>query len=796
MNIARNILFTILLFFTVHFCIGQNSFYVVTIITEDSVSKLPISKVALEFKELVKKSMADKNGQLKFAIPTGRPITIEASHPDYFSKVSMFSFKSDSTIIIKLDPIIQSVLLGEVETSVYNSKKLERLTLEMESLNKVQIESIPSLGGEKDLVKSLTTLPGFNSGTEGTTELTVRGGTTGENLYLLDGYTLYKSSHLLGLLSVYNNQIISGFDAYKSGYPAKFGGRISSVIDVKTIEPNLQKIRVNTEIGLMSSKVTLQIPLIKGRSSFLLGGRVSYIDKLVKLFQPKNQFQTFNYYDLYGKWLLKIGNNNTLNIDFYSDRDEYDEYIKDPTSIYNNLKQWRNMYIGFRLNTQFNEKSDNILQAGFCKYENLFYNQADYRKSDGRFEKYSFKSTLNDFFIRNIATLKFTEKISLEFGGEWVFHHLMPSDIEEISADTSIIYMNSQHQRVNELNFFSDLFYSFNDKLNIKIGARLSNYLGVKSYFEPRMLIKFMPDKTHAFSLSYTRVSQPMHLLTNPGLGFSTDIWLTSNEKMKPSVGNQFGVNWVRDFQFLKNKLNFSAEAFYKTTNGVLEYRDGFCSNYFTSPHSMQNDTLTPFNIVTSGQNDSYGIEFLLEKKEGKLTGWVSYTLAKSVSLFAELNKGKEFPSRYDRRHNFSINATYAFNKTYQLSANWNYGSGLPLVIAQYVYFTGFFNMETGSSSISSFPVPVNTDRNNYRMKATHTLNISASKKIKLFKMDGKLELGVYNVYYHKNPTYYTYDYKYLTKKSDQSNSSNYNPVVKMVSVLPILPYFNISIHF
>jgi hypothetical protein len=227
-----------------------------------------------------------------------------------------------------------------------------------------------------------------------------------------------------------------------------------------------------------------------------------------------------------------------------------------------------------------------------------------------------------------------------------------------------------------------------------------------------------------------------------------------------------------------------------------LEYRDGFSSNYFTSPHSIQKDTLTPYNITTSGQNVSYGIEFLLEKKEGKLTGWASYTLAKSVSLFAELNKGKEFPSRYDRRHTFSINATYAFNKTYQLSANWNYGSGLPLVIARYVYFTGFFNMETGSSNISSFPIPVNTDRNNYRMKATHTLNISASKKIKLFKLDGKFELGVYNVYYHKNPTYYSYDYMYLSDKSEQSNSSIYNSVVKVVSILPILPYFNISIHF
>ncbi|MBN1925527.1 MAG: TonB-dependent receptor [Prolixibacteraceae bacterium] len=437
-----------------------------------------------------------------------------------------------------------------------------------------------------------------------------------------------------------------------------------------------------------------------------------------------------------------------------------------------------------------------MFQAGYSNYENRYYSLSDYGESDGRFEEYEFKSTMYDFFIRDIATFQFSEKSELEVGGEFILHHFAPSKIEVTIADSTYSFLSGQNRQANELNFFGDYFYAFNEKLNLKAGLRYSNYLGIKSFVEPRLQVKYMPDKTQAFSFSYNRVSQAMHLLTNPGLGFSTDIWLFSNEQIKPAVGNQFSLSWSKEFRFLNIPLSFSADAYYKSTINALEYRDGFSSNYFTSSNSFQDSTLTPYDITTSGQTDSYGIEFLLEKKEGRLTGWLSYTLAKSVSLFPELNKGIGFPSKYDRRHAFSISASYALNKKYQLSANWNYGSGLPLTIARYIYFSGFFDMETGSSKISSFQVPVNTDRNSYRMKATHTLNISASKKIKLFKMDGKLELGVYNLYYRKNPTYYTYGYRYLSDQSEQSNSRIYSPQVKMVSLLPILPYFNLSVLF
>ena len=793
---ARKLLIILLMIVATHFCMGQNTFYIVSLTVKDSVSNLNISKVPVSVKELEKKFITDKNGHLKFAFPKGKSLTIETEYPDYFSKITVLTIVSDTSLTIHLEPDIQSVLMGEIDVTSHRVTKLEGLTTGVGSMTPKQVESLPSLGGEYDLVKSLTTLPGFSSGTEGTTELTVRGGTTGENLYLLDGYTLYKSSHLLGLLSVYNNQIVSGFNAYKTGFPAKYGGRISSVIDVKSIDPKLHKFCGDAEIGLLTSKATLQIPLIKGKSSLLIGGRISYIDKLAKLFQPEDQFQTFNYYDIYGKWVLKIGDNNTLYVDFFNDRDEYDDYSKSPISVDDKLRQWKNMYTGIRLNSLLNKKTENLFQAGYSNYENRFYSLSDYGESDGRFEEYEFKSTMYDFFIRDIATFQFSEKSELEVGGEFILHRFAPSRIEVTIADSTYFFLSGQNQQANELNFFGDYFYAFNEKLNIKAGLRYSNYLGIKSFVEPRLQIKYMPDKTQAFSFSYTRVSQAMHLLTNPGLGFSTDIWLFSNEQIKPAVGSQLSVSWTKDFSFLNMPLSFSVDAYYKNTINALEYRDGFSSNYFTSSNSFQDSTLTPYDITTSGQTDSYGIEFLLEKKEGRLTGWVSYTLAKSVSLFPELNKGIEFPSKYDRRHAFSISASYALNKKYQLSANWNYGSGLPLTIARYIYFSGFFDMETGSPRISTHQMPVNTDRNSYRMKATHTLNISASKKIKLFKMDGKLEIGIYNVYYQKNPAYYTYDYRYLSGLSDQNNQKTYYPIVKMVSVLPILPYFNLSIHF
>jgi hypothetical protein len=774
---------------------GQDSFWIVNVVAVDKINELPVPYSDIEIKELNKKIRSDKNGQFKFAVPVSRPLRLVVSHPDYFSKVESVSINNDTTLYIRIEPTNLSVLIEEIETTAAKNKKRDAYSTGVEYLTSAQVKSVPSLGGEKDLLKALTMLPGFTAGTEGTTELSVRGGTKGENSYLLDGYTLYKSSHLMGLLSVYNPQETADFTAYKSGFPSKFGGWASSVIDVRTIDPDMYKFKLNAEVGLLTAKTMLQMPVYKGVSSILLSGRISYIDKIVRLFQKDNDYKTYNFYDLHGKWLTKF-KNHELAIDFYTDNDGYDIYIADPFWEYDLNRRWVNSFSGLRLNSKFSFKVENNFQAGYSRFTNSFLDKTKLTTDVVKINKYMFKSQMDDLFIKDVLYVNPTDNISLEFGGEWKNHKLNPSEINLLDEYGETSYFKELDYKLNEISFFGDFKYSFNNSLKLMIGIRNSNYLNVSSTVEPRIGIRYLPDTTQSFSFSFSEVSQPLLLLLNSGIGFSTDIWLLANEKIKPIRSSQLALNWTKDFKINDIKLGFSSEIFLKKTINATEYKDGYSSNFFTSTDLYFKGNISPFDIITVGTNYSYGLELMLEKKEGKFKGWVSYTLSKSSSIFPELNNGESFPSKYDRRHNLSINTSYTPDKLYSFSLGWSYGSGFPLTMANYVYIPCYLDLEKGSViyyRFSSFPL--SSGRNSFRMKPSHSLNISASKKIKLFKKNGNIEIGVYNLYNNRNVSYYEYGLN-VEDNSEGIEGLIPSPEVKSVSLLPIMPYFNLSIEF
>jgi hypothetical protein len=280
-------------------------------------------------------------------------------------------------------------------------------------------------------------------------------------------------------------------------------------------------------------------------------------------------------------------------------------------------------------------------------------------------------------------------------------------------------------------------------------------------------------------------------------LGFSSDIWFSSNEQLTPTISDQLSFCFLQDIIVNSKTINLSVETFFKMGSNETEFLDGFSTDYFSAYDEFSKKKNEPYLVLSQGSSKSYGIEVLLEKKEGKLSGWLSYALSKSTSQFDQLNCTKPFPSKFDRRHSLSIHAIYILTPIISMSIDWNYGSGYPLTLANYVYYhrglefgTGNFYSNTGYSAI-----PVTDERNNYRMKSSHTLNISGSRKIKLFKLNGCFELGIYNVYNRKNPSYYTYNFE-LKKTSDGLSHNNGKPVVELVSLLPIIPYFNIKIDF
>lgn len=594
-----------------------------------------------------------------------------------------------------------------------------------------EIKNIPVLFGERDIMKTIQLLPGISTGGEGNGGLYVRGGSSDQNLILLDEAPVYNPSHLLGFFSVFNSDALKDVKLYKGGMPAEYGGRLSSVMDVRMKEGNAKELDISAGIGLISSKLTVEAPIVKDKGSFMISGRRTYADLFLKLSGDEDlQNTTLYFYDLNAKANYRFGDKDRIFLSGYLGKDNFgfsDNFGFDWGNTTGTLR-WNHLY------------SDKLFSNTSLIRSNYNYS-IDFGGDNGA----QISSLIKDINLKQDFDWFANENNTLKFGANIIHHTFEPGEVqvseegllnslelEDKYALESAVYLSNQ-QKVSDrlsLNYglrysnFTQLgpgeIYTFSPEGIVSDTNTYSSWEAVQSYngLAPRFTGTYLLDGSSSFKGSYARNYQYLHLLSNSSSGNPTDVWLPSSNNIQPEVSDQVAVGYFRNFA--ENQYEFSAEAYYKNMQNVIEFRTG------------ADITLNPLveGDLLYGKGRAYGLELFVKKRSGRLTGWLSYTLSRSERQFEDINEGAWFSARQDRTHDLSIVAMYDLSKRLTASATW-------------VYYTG--NAVTFPGGKYEIDGQVNyyyTERNGYRMPDYHRLDLGLTLNNRKTKMVLNPETG------------------------------------------------------
>lgn len=712
---------------------------------------------------------SNEYGFYSITVPETDTIGLLITYMGYTTQAKKLTTNKNLRLDIYLEQ--QSTELNEVVvTSENNNDNVEKAQMGVIDVPVKYIKTLPVLAGERDIMKTLQYLPGVQQGQEGTTGFYVRGGNSDQNLVQLDEATIYNPNHLFGLFSTFNINAIKNVSLIKGGFPAKYGGRLSSIVDINMKDGDKENYHVEGGIGLLSSNLTVEGPLEKGKSSFIISGRRSYIDLLTKPFFPTG-INGINYYlyDFNAKLNYELGKNDHLFLAYFTGRDNAD-YV-----AANSL----NFNINFG-NSTGTVRWNHIYGDKLFSNTSFVYNDYHLSLATEQGNYYSMLYTgIKDVTVKTNFTLLPSSDHVVEAGVVFTHHLLYPGAVSgKIPKKGNKLVVNPDSiatQSSNEAAFHISDDLKMTDRLSVNYGLRIPVFFDqTKTYYfvEPRITGKFSIDDNTSIKASYTKMNQFMHLVPNSTASLPTDIWLSSNSKIKPENSRQFALGLYKNFN--NNSFETSVEVYYKTMENQVLFKEGTQITLNTNLN----------DILVFGSGKSYGIEFFVKKNFGRLTGWASYTLSKTTQLFPDLNYGKEFPFTYDRRHNLSVVGMYSLSKYWTFSADFTLYSGSAFTLPAGKLFVS----EEGSLYDNVYYDY--TSRNNARLPLYHRLDVSFSnkKKITLFGFHCEREwvFGVYNLYNRQNPYFIYLTTDYVTKL----------PVAKQVSLLPILPSISFNFRF
>ncbi|MFC2113056.1 carboxypeptidase-like regulatory domain-containing protein [Bacteroidota bacterium] len=723
-------------------------------------------------------------------------------------KVSYVGFKTglyhivllkDTTVLFRLFPGMEIE-----EVVVKSSIPREELKNSSISLNKISVKSLeklPSLLGEGDVMKMMEFLPGVQFGSEATSGIVVRGGSPEQNLILLDGVPIYNSNHAFGLFSVFNSDAIKDLSLIKGGFPARYGGRLSSVIDVRMKEGSTKEFHGNFNLGTIASKFTLEGPIIRDKSSFLLSARRTYIDLLLpKSNKSAEDFPGFYFYDINAKVNSRIKEKDRIYLSFYMGHDRFFEeerYKDQSTSYFDNEDKsadWGNQTVLARWNHIYSKKLFSNLSLLYSRYGLLI----DVYEEDGQSDSFMsssivYNSGIDDISIKLDFDYYPDPAHDLKYGGSYIYHTFTPGVLrkkteEYILQGGNKVYTpsgnvdeTSRNDMVfaSEFRFFLEDDFSIGEKLFSNIGLHYSGF-GVDNAFyssiEPRISTSYSITNGLAIKGAYSRMKQYLHLMTHSGMGLPTDLWLPVTAKVKPQYSNQYTLGTVF---YHTDAYRFNVEGYYKTMHQIYAYREG--ADYLAADNSWEDN-------IETGKGSSYGMEFMLSKTAGKLEGWISYTYSKTLREFEELNNGEPFPYKYDRTHQVNIVSTYSITPQWSANATWIYATGMAYTLAteKYVPLLGLYNWNMPDGNSSDY-IDAIESRNNARMPDYHRLDLSMSYRKDFEKITGMLNISVYNVYNRFNPYLIHWD-------DDVSDDSRRKQ--KQVALFSVIPSINLRIIF
>jgi len=731
---------------------------------------------------------------------------LTVSYLGYQRNQRRIDLKDDKMIKFRMLP---SVTLKEVIVVAKNIPVFDPDDY-VDKLVSAQLSAMPTLGGEKDLFRLAMQLPGVSTGTDGVGGIHVRGGSIDQNLFLLDDVPIYNPTHLLGAFSVFNNDAIKSASFVRGRFPARYGGRLSSVMDIRTKDGNLNKWQTSIGAGLASIKISTEGPLIKGKSALFLAARTTPMGLLIKKVTRDNKASKnqegetdLSFYDVNAKLHYSFSDRNKLYLSFYKGSDRY----KDDTAVnytfsngditlanrdrsIDNIR-WGNTAGALRWNHLVGNKVFINTSLIFSRYEFASESVAthtDTLSSDmsvlntNRFVLFS--TIINDVGLKTDIDHMVSKRYKLRYGGEATFHRFTPG----VASETGNLSLTGENLTV-ALNFFDSIdnptipamefaFYTEHNlswkKLDVRMGLRWSGMMVEEKFYQslqPRFDLTWRPWRRLQINTGFSYNQQYLHLLSTSGVGLPTDIWIPSTRQIRPEEARQVVVGLK---SLLPNNFEFGIEGYYKKMNHLLEYTENASFNFINS-RNFEN------NIVT-GSGFSRGIEFLLEKKLGRTTALFSYTLSKTDRTFADINNGKTFPYRFDRRHNLKFTGSYRLHERWTFVTNFVYGTGLAVSLP-----SGTYTFTNPSSFQSPLEVLVFSKRNGFRLPANHRWDIAFNWRKIGIKTEQNAGIGVYNLYNRKNTLYYR-----LGRNPDNASE----PAFLRATLVPILPYINYTIKF
>lgn len=716
-------------------------------------------------------TITNENGYYTLSLPEGEH-TLQATYVGYAttSRTIVVAGTGQNVSFI-LEPASNELKVVEIQASSLQ-QKLNDTRMSVESLSSREAKLLPALFGEVDLVKTLQLKPGIQSGGEGTSGLYVRGGGPDQNLVLLDDAMIYNPSHLFGFFSVFNPDAVKSVELYKGGFPAQFGGRLSSVVDVKMNKGNNERIQANGGLGLISSRLTVDGPIIKDKLNFTVSGRRTYVDiftrqlnRLKEGDKEYNPIPDYYFYDLNGSLNYTLSDKDQISLSGYYGRDFFGFNDSDFRFGFD----WGNTMGNLNWRHKFNDNlyaSTSLISTGY-KYN--ITNKIDIFsfKLTSEVQDYTFKTDF-DWFVGNGHSLK--------FGAQATHHGFTVGRLNFESADSTLSFGAGNTYQGSEFGLYASDDFVLSPMISLNYGLRLSGFnSNGKTYtaLEPRAAAKYTLNETTSLKGSYASMMQYVHLLTNSGASLPTDIWYPSNKDVAPQRSQQaaLGVSHL----FGKGKYLVTNEVYYKWMQNQIDFRDG--ANLFVND-SLENEFLF-------GKGDSYGNELYLEKVSGRTTGWLGYTLSWTYRKFDGINDGKRFPARYDRRHDISLVLMHRLNKRLSLTGAFVYGTGnaYSVPVARFA----FQDVEGKEPTI----VPIYEDRNAYRLAAYHRLDLGAVLKLKPKRGEADLTFSVYNIYNRRNPYFV-----YFEQQKDINDELTIGFQAKQVSLFPVIPSVTYNFRF
>ena len=742
-------------------------------------------------------------GFYSIELPKGTP-TLRFSYLGYRPLEQRIEISRDRTLTLGLEP---ALTLSAV-TVLGNEKNLLRYRAYEEDIPPGLLEDVPGLGGDKDVLRTAQLLSGIQSGADGFGGMSVRGGNVDQNLYLLDGAPVYNGLHGYGLSSIYNSDAIRMAKIYKGSFPARYGGRLSSVVDVHIKEGNLNEPHVSADVGITSGKMSIEGPLVKERTSFFVSARRSFFDlytpavtRQIRENDPGREGEwNYFYYDLNAKINHRFSDRDKIFLSFYRGGDKLEDLdrivqVAPDTAfrVYNEeLTRWGNNVGAFRWNHVFGPKLFGNLTLTYSRYEYRSRSFLDNQFWTGGILQ-NRESVLLQYASNNqdlTAKLDFDYTPSntqfIRFGLSATRHRFQPgiitldnesvANLDTLSESTIEEFLSSDALRSTEVEGYLENDIEFNERLALNVGLRFTTLFvnrGVYATAQPRAALTYAPNRKWAFSVGGGRHVQTLHLLSNTGIGLPLDLWVTSTERVRPQLSWQTtaGILFQPD-----DFWTFELEGYRKFFRNLIAFQDGAVSTV---------DAVSWQDRIVTGSGEAQGVEFRFGFKRAKTRFQLNYTYADSERTFPDLNGGEPFPYRFDRRHSLNLLFAQRFNDRWRGSVSFTYGSGMAFTVpAQEFLFAipGFFFRDV---------LTIYSERNRLRMPANHRLDLGASYLFPNGKfLEKELSFGIYNTYNRTNPLYFGVG----TRLNDETGLPR--RVYTQTSLFPVFPYVRFALRW